>query len=207
MQTALFLITPGSDWVLRIIFGLLLVLIFIKYRAPESFRISWKSLVVAAFSLRLLFPLAQSISQYYVWSGSEFTKVFITSPNPGILNFSGGYFLLYILNRFWAEAVLSILLSWLFYKFLVFLKKYRARFFGEGETEIGFLAALFSGWPGFTVFIALVFVLVALVSVVRNIFMKEKYTTLGPFFLLAAAAVLALEPYFYGFLGLAAWNP
>jgi hypothetical protein len=91
-----------------------------------------------------------------------------------------------------------------FYLFLVFLKKYKERFFEEGEVELGFILALTVGWSNFIVFLPLVFLSVILVSIFRKIVFKETYTTLGAPLLLAALLVLLFGRYFIDILGLAA---
>jgi len=192
-----------QDLAVRIVYALILIWAWLIYLDLKPWnKADFVGLIRGTIAFKIAFVLAQTIAQYSVWSGNEFTRIFLTSPNTGILNFKGGYFIFYIWNRFWLSAVLGILIAWIFYKFLVFLRKYRERFLGEGEAELGLLTALLSGWPGFVVFVPLVFVSVALISVMRNAFMKEKYTTLGPSFLLAAAAILAFGPYFSGTFGL-----
>jgi hypothetical protein len=201
-------ILGNSDLILRIIFVLILIWAWLKYFevAPWN-KINFKKLIWGTIAVRIALVLAETTLQYIIWAKGEFSKVFIASPNPGILNFKGGYFIFYAWNRFWLTAVLGILTAWIFYKFLAFLKKRQERFFKEGEVELGFLAALLAGWPDFAVFIPLFLVFTVIIAVLRQIIFKEKYTTLGLPLLLAASAILALEPYFSSIFGLTALRP
>ena len=101
-----------------------------------------------------------------------------------------GYFLFYSFGRFWLGLLISLLAAAAFYIFLRSLKKYQERFFEDGETELGFLAALIAGWPAFIVFLLLVFPGVVLVAIYRRLFTGEMYTTLGWPLVLAALASL-----------------
>ena len=156
---------------------------------------------MAAVIFSLAYAALLTLAQYRVWAGSEFSRPFINSPVaevvplPEILRqyvFSSklGYFLFYSFGRFWLGPLISLLAAAAFYIFLRSLKKYQERFFEDGETELGFLAALIAGWPAFIVFLLLVFPGVVLVAIYRRLFTGEMYTTLGWPLVLAALASL-----------------
>lgn len=153
--------------------------------------------------------------QYSVWRQSgAIGEVFLNSPVSKNLPFSTaknfewlldnkfGYFLFYSWGRFWLSVVISLLVAYLFYLFLRTLKLKTERFFEDGETELGVLCALIVGWPGFVLFVPFVFLSVVVVSIVKLLFFKEKYTTLGAPFILATVIVLVFGSYLISLFGL-----
>ena len=211
--------TPFLNWGYRIV-GFVVIFTAAGRRFPlRTFKrmsgFSYKFLIWLVLGFKVLYASIETFSQYYVWSSSDFTKLFL---NQNIIDlniaqdFFGkmawifdnrfGYFLFYSWGRFWFEIVVSLAAAFLFYLFLVFLKKYKERFFEEGETELGFLLALMVGWSNFIVFIPLVFLSMVLVSIFRMLAFKETHTTLGAPFLLAALIVLLFGNYFINILGL-----
>ena len=161
----------------KIILGFLGFVFLLGFSRYLSRRQSgFKSLIVVAAAIRIFYAVFQTAAQYYAWSQDALAKLLLNSPR---------YFWFYAYGRFWLNAFIAIGVAFAFYLFLKFLKKRQDRFFEEGETELGFLAALFVGWPNFVIFVPLVFVSVVLFSILRGIVLKEAYTTLGWPFLLA----------------------
>lgn len=165
--------------------------------AAKKFKL-FVGIIIAA---RVIYSAFLSFLQYYIWKNNELTSFFLNHaadprsyPKLGILTapFEGrlGYFGLYIFERFWLGALITILVGFLFYVFLKALKRHKERFFEVGETELGFALALLVGWPNFVIFLGLIFVFVLLVSVFRMAFFKERLTTLGLPFILSALCVL-----------------
>lgn len=182
-------------------------------------KISYKSLIWIVLVFKVAYASLETFGQYYVWKSSEFTKLFLDPKTVDfniLKEFSGklfwafnnrlGYFIFYSWGRFWMTIVVSLLAAAAFYLFLLFLKKYKERFFEEGEVELGFLLALTIGWPNFIAFLFAAFLSVILVSAIRMIFFKEFYTTLGAPFLLAALAALVFGNYFINFFNLMAFR-
>lgn len=195
----------GQETALRVVYGLILLWAWLKYFDIKPWnKITFNRLIAGTIAFKIGFSIAQTVSQYLVWSKNDLTKIFLTSPSDGILNFQGGYFIFYALNRFWGEMILGIFIAWLFYKFLLYLKKYEDRFLAAGEAELGFLTALLVGWPGFVAYLPLFLVILVALSLIRRLFWGEKYTTLGLSMLLAASLILAFEPYFTRVFGLGA---
>lgn len=120
---------------------------------------------------------------------------------PKLFGRSGGYFYAYALSRFLMAVVLSLAVSLVFYWLLTLLEKKNNRFFLPGESRLGFLCALLSGWPGFVFFIPAVFLSVVVVSAIR-MFMGYKYTTIGYPMILAAAIALGASSFLQSFFGL-----
>jgi len=125
-------------------------------------------LVITAF-FYLFYAALKTFVQYVTWLNSDLSSVLLRFP----------YFVEYSFLRFWLTPVLSLITAYFFYSFLNFLKKHKDRFFDVGETELGFLLALLVGWPNFVVFLPIALLAVVMVSLVRMVFFKKAYTTLG----------------------------
>lgn len=166
-------------------------------------RIPYRILAKCAAFFYPAYAALLTLGQYLVWRndwwGNQFLNTSLAPSLPIPLvqlfpNFFGsrlGYFLFYSWGRFWFHALLAVGVAAFFWWFLRMLKRRNARFFEEGETELGFVCALVAGWPGIFPFIILAFFLVVVFSVARRIIFGETFTTLGLPFLIAAAAALA----------------
>jgi hypothetical protein len=198
--------------------GAFLYVAYLFFRAKESgeaFRKKIKRTLFATASFRLLNVAGLTLAQYYVWAKDPATRIFLeqgisaTSPIAESLKgfpfFFGklGYFLFYSYGRFWLNVFIVFLCAFIFYLFLKALQKWKARFFEIGEIELGALAVLLVGWPGFVIFIAAAFISVILVSLFRLVAFREPYTTLGAPFLLAVALVFLFGGYALYVTGLA----
>lgn len=173
-------------------------------RAPGYLREFSKRLVKITIGFYVVYAAFLTWGQYYVWSQNSLGKIFLVSDRFGVLDGSSGYFLFYSYLRFWLGPAIAILAGFIFYLFLKSLKRYRERFFEEGETELGFLSALLAGWPQFAVFLPLVFLGVVLISAFRLIVFKERFTTLGWPLLISLLPVLVWGGALIEMLGLKA---
>lgn len=200
----LFLQSPMLGWLPRIFFGLLLLAAVFYYverdHAPlrGSLRINATRLFRSGLGFYALYPVILTIGQYYVWSSNAFSRLLLHAPLDGrvpipeflkdsaLLQSRFGYFLFYSYGRFWINSILAIGVSLLFYLFLRLLRKRRGRFFEEGEPELGFVSSLIAGWPNFVLFVPFVFFFVVIVSLIRLVAFRARYTTLGYPFLAAA---------------------
>lgn len=156
-----------------------------------------KTAIVATVAFYIVYAFAETAVQYYVWKTDGFLELVKSGGGDAT-----GYFLFYSWGRFWISAALSIGGAFAFVFFLKALKKYRERFFEEGELGLGFLSALLAGWPNFVVFVPAVFISVVAISVFRRVFFKELYTTLGLPMLLATLLVLAFGDFLVAFFHL-----
>lgn len=170
-----------------IIFGIIfLTSFYFYYFKKDKLKFLINKLIVAALSFSAILAIVKTINQYYVWSANGLSQLLLP-PHQSIK-----YFIFYVFNRFWLGVLIGAGVSFLFYLFLKFLEKRQSRFFIEGETRLGFLMALISGWPGFVIFLPLVFVSTVLIAIYRKLILKESYTTLGYPFLLATGLALIL---------------
>jgi len=200
-------------WLPKIFFfGVFAAAVFLYFSRRKKVISHWSSivnyqlLIISCVVFRFFYAFLLTASQYYVWSQNKLTQLLLSSPLAQEIPISGifnkicqlsivncqklGYFLFYSYGRFWLNVLISIGAAFIFYLLLKSLEKYRGRFFEEGETKLGFLAALIVGWPNFAVFLPLVFISVILISIYRRIFLKETYTTLGWPFILAILITL-----------------
>ncbi|MEK9183977.1 MAG: hypothetical protein AAB890_02805 [Patescibacteria group bacterium] len=205
------LLLINLEWLPEIFFWAIFLasayLYFYKFRQGTiNYALYYRRLIVGLISFRVFYAALLTISQYYIWSQNKFTQLLLNSPLDLSMPASGiftkicqlsivncqksGYFLFYSYGRFWLNALISIAAAFVFYLFLRALQKHQARFFEEGETELGLLSALIVGWPNFIVFLLLVFITVILVSVSRRLFFSEIYTTFGVPFLLSVLLLL-----------------
>lgn len=161
-------------------------------------------LLGAAVVFRFFISFLETVLQYYVWKKNPFTNIILTQPLgakvpneliPGfvrkiIFDNPLGSFLYYAWGHFFLNVFLSLLSAVIFYFILVFLRKYRERFFGEGEIALGTLMALLVGWPNVVLFVPAALIFTAVLSIVRNVFWDENYTRLGWPFLVSGCAIL-----------------
>ena len=182
-----FLNGPFLIWLPRVAYFIFIVLAAYFYFSRRRFGNKTAKLFrILSFSLvcyRIAEALLKTILQYYIWAADKFTRVWLAS----------GYLIDYSYRRFWFNFFLSLSVALVFFFILQILKKYKERFFESGEVELGFFSAFVSGWPNFLVFVPLAFFVLLALSVIRKIFLKESYTTLGLPFLSAAAATLAFS--------------
>lgn len=189
----------------RIFFLALFLIAAVRYamrnreHQPAVFKfITYKRLIWSSIFFKIGFAGVLTLLQYVIWKGGGLGRLFLNEGLstslpiplihlfPWIFKSSLGYFIFYSLQRFWLNVFLSLFVSWLFYRFLILLKRYKERFFEEGEVELGYLMALIVGWPFFILFVPICFLFVVLISIFRLIFFKEAYTTLGWPFIWAA---------------------
>ena len=159
-------------------------------------------MLAAAAAFGLFISFFETFLQYFVWKKNPLTEILLVQPLSAdvpvpafirniFFDNPRGYFFYYAWGHFFLNVFLSILSAIAFYYFLVFLRKYRARFFGEGEIVLGTLMAVVAGWPNVVLFVPLTLILTVVISIVRSIFWNKNYTTLGLPFLVAGFAVLA----------------
>jgi hypothetical protein len=189
-------------WLPSVFFGLILVSAALIYRkafsqseaGPAEKRI--KVVLYVAVGFEIFYAIVLSASQYYVWSTSEFTRLLLP-PTASIK-----YFIQYSFTHFWLGTFCSFFLSLLFYSLLSALKKKNENFFLPGETQLGFLCALVSGWPDFVLYLPLLLISTVIVSLARRLIAHEERTTLGWPMILAAVVTLLAGNYLIDLLGL-----
>jgi len=166
---------------------IIFVYIFALYAYVANGAKTKSFLKIAVAALLFLYPLTaflETYGQYIVWSAGGVGKNFLPPVTPII------YFLQYSFTHFWLGRLIGIALAIIFYLFSRLLAKRRPWLFLEGETELGFACALIAGWPGFVLFLPLIFITAIPWTIFRQLVLKQERTTLGGAFLLAAGITL-----------------
>ena len=156
-------------------------------------------LKIGVAALLIIYPftaMLETYLQYSVWLNDATSKNFLPPVTPIT------YFLQYSFTHFWFGQLIGIALAVLFYLFLCLLSKRRPWLFLDGETELGFVCALVAGWPGFVLFLPLIFITALPLTIFRQYALKQERTTLGAAFLLAAGITLIFGKYLISLLGL-----
>lgn len=168
--------------------------VYMQARARRFMR-----LAIVAIALRVAIAIGKTVVQYYAWLSSD-TSRFLLPPYQSIT-----VLLRYGWTHFGLNALISIGSAVLFLFILRSLRTYNARYFDDGEVELGFVMALVVGWPSFMVFVLAVFLSVIIVSIVRGLFYRQPYTTFGVPFLVGYVIALIVSGHLINVLKLTSW--
>ncbi|MEK7569137.1 MAG: hypothetical protein AAB497_03420 [Patescibacteria group bacterium] len=184
-----------------IIFFCIVVVRFFRPFWVKNISYSW--LAGIAVTTHLFFGIFLTWGQYIVWSKSEFTKIFLSSPLspdvpfPSYLEFlrplfdgAHGYFAFYSFQHFFLSTIALLIVTGLFYLFLVARARYRSFNFREGDIMLIVLAMLISGWPGVIVLLPIGLISAILLSLGARVLYGIERIPLPPAFLLAAPFAL-----------------
>lgn len=202
------LLGPSLTWLPQIIYVCLLLFaatLYLKqkfYPVLRLFGLSWKKLIAGTIIFQIIYASIITWAQYYIWSKNEFTNILLNSPldketlSP-ILQFffplfdhRFGYFVFYVLGRFWLEVFIIWMLAALFYFLLRLLNSYRLDFLEPEEILLGLGLALIVGWPNFVIFIPLMCLTAVSASLIRLIIWKEQHTYIAWPMIVAAAVTM-----------------
>lgn len=191
---------------LAIWFAFYIVVVIRTFRPAWIKHVSYTWLIACAISLHLIYGIFLTWGQYFVWSKSEFTKIFLSSalpkevPFPTYLEFvrplfSGahGYFALYAFEHFFLGIIALFFVTGLFALFFKLYAHYRPALFQERDIAVIALAFLIAGWPGAIVLVPLSFVIAVFItslSLLKPGFNKTKQVSLPLAFLLATPIAL-----------------
>lgn len=168
--------------------------------------ISFGRLVASAVAVHIFYDIFLTWGQYFVWSKSEFTKVFLASPLPKevpfptylefvrpLFNSAHGYFAFYAFEHFFLSSIALFVVTGLFALFFKIYAQYRPALFQKGDIAIITLAFLIAGWPGAIVLVPLSFIIAILLAVLPLLkpgFNKTNQVILPTAFLLATPIAL-----------------
>lgn len=171
------------------------------WRRCNNVSIWW--LVTCATALHLVSSIFLTWGQYFVWTKSEFTKIFLSSPLPNEVPFPSplefmrplfagahGYFAFYAFEHFFLSVIALLILAGLFTLFFSVYAKYHRDNFKEGDIALIALAFLIAGWPGAIVLVPLAFVLAIAVALLRLQYLNLKEVSLANAFLIASPIAL-----------------
>lgn len=192
-QITNFLFSPSSiNWIGQIILLIVAVIACVGYYRPSvrpHRTLFFVRLAILAVAFRFAFAVTKTGLQYWGWMQSEFTKLLLP-PHQSI-----SVLLHYAWTHFWLNAFISIAGALLFLFILKALATRNPRYFEEGEVELGALMALLAGWPQAVIFVPAVFLSVIIIGIVRGLWLRQVYTTLGLPFFVGYAIALALATY------------
>lgn len=147
--------------------------VFVRtHKAGWVWHFPYQWLVVIAVILHILYGAFLTWGQYVVWQGSEFTKMFLSSPlSPEVpfpsyfgfvrplFNGAHGYFAFYAFEHFFLSSIALFVVTGLFALFFRMYAVYRPALFQKGDIAIITLALLIAGWPGAFILVPLSFIL------------------------------------------------
>jgi hypothetical protein len=165
---------------------------------PGLKKLSWLYFIWLLIGATLFFDLFLSILQYFVWQNSEFSR-FVLPPYQ-----SWGYFLRYILMKFWVADILVFLPALVFYAVLSLFKKYRNEIITKEDLSLTLLLCLLVGWPQTIIFIFLFLILTVLFTSINIILFKRKNINLLPPLLASALIVFIFGNFLISTLGISA---
>ncbi len=116
----------------------------------------------------ILFNLFLSWLQYYVWSSSPLSRLFLPPTQPI------SYFIGYIYIHLWQAVLLSLVVAAVFYGIFRLVRFYNQEAVSLEEAALISLACLLVGWPKLLILIPLFFLLSIFSSIVNLFIFKNK---------------------------------
>jgi len=187
--------------------GAVFVYFFAKRKAFAA-----KCFIGGGIGFYIFYPLLLSLLQYVTWAadpnlGTSFLTLPLDPATPcpewlrPLFVEEHGYFLFYVLGRFWLRAVLGLSTAFLFYFFLQAVMRAKPHALLPVESLIALMLALAAGWPLVLIFILLTFVFIVLHSVV-NLLLKNPRTRIIFALFLAFIVVILFGDFFKTFFQL-----
>lgn len=177
---AIKLFFTSLNYIPLIVFSLATIFIIGFYVYSKLYKkqevVNKKTLLYVAWALigfRVIYSIVLSTLQYLTWKKDTGIGQFFLPPHKSI-----SYFLNYSWIHFFASVVFSVGIAFVFYFILKAIKKHREEIFEEGELELALASTLIIGWPSAVLFIALSFLMLLVVSVIKQIFFKEQFATI-----------------------------
>lgn len=176
--------------------------------AMRHFRIAWFRiisywwLIVVAVLTHLIYGTVATILQYIVWSKTEFTRVFLTSPLApevplhSLLEwarpfFGGthGYFAFHSLQVFFLSALALFLITALFVIFFKIYSIYRPHVISREDVAVIALSFLIAGYMGAILLVPLAFIVAFILAIVNASFKNVNQVSLATSFLIVSPFV------------------
>jgi hypothetical protein len=172
--------------------GVILLALFLLARAVNPAFWAQRRRFIVLGSALVIFSTAGILAyqQYQSWAGSELTKLFLP-PHSGI-----GYFITYCLHRIFGEWIVSFLAGAIGgYGAYRLNKRFDNRFFEEEEPWMFATGIFLSGFPGFLIYILLVFHVGVLLTLAYVIMKKGRAPLYWLWLILAIFAILITNWY------------
>jgi hypothetical protein len=144
----------------------------------------------------------KTVLQYWVWNQSQLTQLLLNMPAkdpasnwfiqlPFFSKFSHGYFLFYIWNNFWREALFSLAAAFIAYGIFFLLRRHDPSLLTSQENELILLMALLVGWPQIILLLPLVLLLTLIFILSKMVFRRRAFCSLvWPLFISAALMLI-----------------
>lgn len=159
-----------------------LISLAIKFKKNDSIKISYNSIHLIFIISMLFGALLATFLQYETWASNDFTRSLTLLPTlrdvplPGLLfmfkpifYLNHGYFYHYSIIHFWMAAIWNIIASSLLYFGLCFLQRKKDYLIRKEEAHFIFAASLIIGWPNLLFFLALMFLIFTIHSIINLI--------------------------------------
>lgn len=153
------------------------------FRRPflgKYLKIAWRFSIAGIFSI----PVYWSYLQYEIWRQNELGKFFLP-PYQKI-----GYFIYYVGSHFFAAAILALFAAIIITRIAKILnQKHNEQFFEPEELPLMSLGIFLTGYPGFLLYLVIVFLGALLFSILYSLFSRGR----APLFCLwLPTAILAI---------------
>ncbi len=158
---------------------------YLLLRPSERLRRVLIVIGIAAIAASVLVAGFLTLAQYQAWAASSFGKLLLPPHR------SFGYFVSYVLDRYWLAPFLGTVLAGLWYAFAGALRRKSERYLDEGEQELTALLVFAAGWPDALVMAPLAAVALVVLSLFRMLVLKKSLTTLGAPFMIATLIAIA----------------
>jgi hypothetical protein len=209
--------TPFSSYFLSFSFFIFLLGLFLYLNKGEIYKmkITTKKIVFLFLGIQIFYAIFLTWAQYYVWAGSDFTKIFVNTPFdsslrtnvfsflPFLKDSSLGYFIYYVWGRFWMEFAITWCVAFFFWLLFSFFKKRRDYLFTKEELYIGILGILVFNWPGSIIFILVSLFTAICMSFFKLFLRKGERTTFDIVFAIAGFVTFFFGAWILNFLHLA----
>lgn len=163
------LIFYSSLIILILLFGIQLGFRFLKIGQERFFHVV-RIVFFASVFIIFIFLFYYSREQFFAWYKAGPPAQYLVPPFTSI-----GYFLYYVLTRFWASYLASLAAAILFFYAAKKLnKKYQERFFYPEEYYFLALGIFLTGHPGWLFYLFLVLSAYLLISGFKTIILKYK---------------------------------
>ena len=172
--------------ILILLFGIQVGSRFFKIDRNKFFRIS-RAIFFGSIVLVFILLFYYSRRQFFAWYDSGPPAQYLVPPFSGI-----GYFLFYVLARFWAAYFVSFSISLLFfYAAKALNEKYGERFFYPEEYCFLAISIFLTGHPAWILDLFLVCVIYILVSGFKTLILRQK-ERISFYFLWIPVAILVI---------------
>ncbi len=181
-------------------YGLIVLVFCIFFFATQKEK-NYKRIIIGGVLFWIIYPAILSAMQFFAWSQDPQTQILLTqplakeTPIPAIfhqlLDREYGYYAFFVYGRFWLHSILLLLFVGIIGFLCKAIVRYRANILTDDERMMMVVSALSLSWPSVVLFFPLVFIFLALHSVLQVFVLKGTHTRMLPALCLALIVSLA----------------